>query len=40
MGKIQTNLGLIKNNPGIKFHSSPDHDKKYLKTKVKEYDEY
>ena len=30
--------GLIKNNPGIKFHSSPDHDKKYLKTKVKEYD--
>ena len=24
--------GLITNNPGIKFRSSPDHDKKYLKT--------
>ena len=23
---------------GIKFHSSPVYDKKYLKTKVKEYD--
>ena len=23
---------------GIKFHSSPVHDKKYIKTKVKEYD--
>ena len=30
--------GLIKNKLGIKFHSSPAHDKKYLKTKVKEYD--
>ena len=29
---------LIKNKLGIKFHSSPLHDKKYLKTKVKEYD--
>ena len=25
-------------NKGIKFHSSRVHDKKYLKTKVKEYD--
>ena len=30
--------GLIKNKLGIKFHSSPVHDKKYIKTKVKEYD--
>ena len=30
--------GLIKNKLGIKFHSSPAHDKRYLKTKVKEYD--
>ena len=30
--------GLIKNKLCIKFHSSPVHDKKYLKTKVKEYD--
>ena len=29
---------LIKNKLGIKFHSSPVHDKKYIKTKVKEYD--
>ena len=30
--------GLIKNRLGIKFHSSPVYDKKYLKNKVKEYD--
>ena len=30
--------GLTKNKPGIKFHSSPVHDKKYIKTKGKEYD--
>ena len=30
--------GLIKNKLGIKFHSSPVYDKKYSKTKVKEYD--
>ena len=30
--------GLIKNKLVIKFHSLPVHDKKYLKTKVKEYD--
>ena len=28
---------LIKNKLAIKFHSSPVHDKKYIKTKVKEY---
>ena len=39
MGKIQTNLGFdYKNKLGIKFHSLPVHDKKYIKTKVKEYD--
>ena len=31
--------GLVKNKPGIKFYSSSVHDKKkYIKTKVKEYD--
>ena len=29
---------LIKHNLGVKFHSSLVHDKKYIKTKVKEYD--
>ena len=29
---------MIKNKLGIKFNCSPVHDKKYLKTKVKEYD--
>ena len=29
---------LIKNKLGIKFHSLPVHDKKYFKTKVKEFD--
>ena len=29
---------LIKNKLGIKFQSSPVHDKKYIKTKVKECD--
>ena len=29
---------LIKNKPGIRFHSLPVRDKKYLKAKVKEYD--
>ena len=28
---------LINNKLGIRFHSLPVHDKKYLKTKVKEY---
>ena len=30
--------GLIKNKLGINFHSSPVHDKKYIRTIVKEYD--
>ena len=29
--------GLIWNKVGIKFHSLPIHDKKYIKTKIKEY---
>ena len=29
---------VIKNKPGIKFHSKPVYEYKYLKTKVKEYD--
>ena len=29
---------MIKNKLGIKCHSSPVHDKKYIKTKVREYD--
>ena len=29
---------LIKNKLGIRFHSLPVHDKRYLKCKVKEYD--
>ena len=29
---------MIKSKLSIKFHSEPVHDKKYLKTKVKEYD--
>ena len=30
--------GLIWNKVGIKFHSLPIHDKKYIKTKIKEHD--
>ena len=30
--------GAIKNKLGIKFHSEPVYDKKYWKTKVREYD--
>ena len=29
---------LIKNKLGIKFHSKPIYEKKYLKTKVREFD--
>ena len=36
--KYELIWGLIKNKLGIKFHSLPVYDKKYLKTKVKEYD--
>ena len=35
---IKNDEGWEKNKLDIKFHSSPAHDKKYLKTKVKEYD--
>ena len=38
MGKIRKIWGLIKNKLGIKFHSLRVYDKKYLKTKVREYD--
>ena len=36
--KYELIWGLIKNKLGIKFHSLPVYDKKYLKTKVGEYD--
>ena len=36
--KYEQIWGLIKNKLGIKFHNEPVYDKKYLKTKVKEYD--
>ena len=36
--KYKQIMGLIKNKLDIKFHSLPVHDKKYIKTKVKEYD--
>ena len=36
--KYEQIWGLIKNKLGIKFHSLPVYDKKYLKTKVREYD--
>ena len=29
---------VIKNKLGIKFHSKPNYEKKYLKAKVKEFD--
>ena len=29
---------VIKNNVNIKFHSEPIYEKKYLKTKVREFD--
>ena len=36
--KQQQIWDLIKSKLGIKFHSEPVYDKKYLKTKVREYD--
>ena len=30
--------GVIKNELGIKFHSKPIYENKYLKTEVREYD--
>ena len=38
MGKIRTNLDVIKNKLGIKFHSELIYEQKYLKAKVKEFD--
>ena len=38
MGKYKQVWGVIKDKLGIKFHSSPVNDKKYVKNKVKEYD--
>ena len=29
---------VIKNKPGIKFHSQPIYENKYLKAKVREFD--
>ena len=37
-GKYKQIWDLIKNKLGTKFHSEPVYDKKYLKTKVREYD--
>ena len=37
-GKYEQIWGLIKNKLGIKFHSEPFYDKKFLQTKVTEYD--
>ena len=36
--KYELIWGLIKNKLGIKFHSLPVYDKKYLKTRVREFD--
>ena len=36
--KYEEIWGVIKNKLGIKFHSEPIHEKKYLKTKVREFD--
>ena len=37
-GKYEQIWGLIKNKLGIKFHSEPFYDKKYLQTKIREQD--
>ena len=36
--KYQEIWDVIKNKPGIKFHSKPIYEQKYLKTKVREFD--
>ena len=36
--KYKTIWDMIKNKPGIKFHSGPIYKKKYLKAKVREFD--
>ena len=38
LGKYNEIWDVIKNKLGIKFHSLPVYDEKYLKTKVREYD--
>ena len=38
LGKYEQIWDLIKNKFKINFHSEPFYDKKYLKTKVREYD--
>ena len=37
MGKYNEILDVIKNKLGIKFHSKPIHNKKYIKAKVREF---
>ena len=36
--KYEQIWGVIKNKLGIKFHSKPIYEKKYLKVKVREFD--
>ena len=38
MGKIWRFWNIIKNKLGIKLHSEPIYEKKYLKAKVREFD--
>ena len=38
MGKYQEIWDVIKNKRGIKFHSEPIYEKKYLKAKIREFD--
>ena len=37
--KYEKNCDVIKNKLGIKFHSEPIYEKKYLKAKVREFDD-
>ena len=37
-GKYKQIWDVIKNKLGIKFHSKPIYDQKYLKAKVREFD--
>ena len=37
-GKYEDIWDIIKNKRGIKFHSKPIYEKKYLKAKVREFD--
>ena len=38
MAKIRTNLGVITDKLGIKFHTKPIYKQKYLKVKLREFD--